>query len=78
MSTARSLTGEMKQRMAKEAAKAAEASRSQIRHERQHAMKQLRNVSDKDDKARLERQVQTLTDAAIARVDGVLARKLAN
>ena len=54
----------------------AETVRNQVRHVRQAAMKVLRQISDRDEKGRMERQVQLWTDRAIQQIDKDLSVKL--
>ena len=70
------ITGETKKKVGKEAAMHAETVRNQVRHVRQAAMKVLRQISDRDEKGRMERQVQVWTDRAIQQIDKDLSVKL--
>jgi ribosome recycling factor len=74
------LSGERRQELAKRTATMAETGRVSVRAVRRTAMDQLRDrqragALSEDDLKRLEKEVQKLTDDAIAEINGALERK---
>lgn len=68
-------TGEMLVAMAKMCKSEGEDAKISIRHARKAAMDAIKNISSEDERHRLEKEIQAMTDKYIAEAESIVANK---